>query len=50
MADIDEEEDRERSEHLEHLEDLEGFEEGAGCVEIWEALSERRSRAESTED
>lgn len=47
MADIDEEEDRERSQHLEHLE---GFEEGAGCVEIWEALSERRSRAESTED
>lgn len=47
MSDIDAEEDRERSERLE---DLEGLEEGAGCVEIWETLSERRSRAESTED
>ncbi|WP_336344739.1 hypothetical protein [Halalkalicoccus ordinarius] len=45
--DIDSEEDRKRPERLE---DLEGLEEGAGCVEIWEALSERRSGAESTED
>lgn len=40
---MDANEDRE---HLKHLEDVE---EGAGCVEIWETLSERRSRTESTE-
>lgn len=34
------------NEDREHLEDVE---EGAGCVEIWETLSERRSRTESTE-
>lgn len=47
MSDIDSKEDRERPERLE---ELEGLEEGAGCVEIWEALSERRSRTETTED
>lgn len=47
MSDIDSEENRECPERLE---DLEGLEEGAGCVEIWEALSERRSRTETTED
>lgn len=28
---------------------LEGLENGAGCTEIWERLSEQRSRPESTE-
>lgn len=47
MADIDSEEERERPVDLEHVEEIV---EGAGCVEIWEALSERRSRTESTGD
>lgn len=34
-------------EDWEHLEELE---EGAGCVEVWEELSERRSKAESMEN
>ena len=34
------------NEDREHLEDIE---EGAGCIEIWEELSERRSKAESPE-
>lgn len=35
------------NEDREHLEDLE---DGAGCVEIWKKLSERRSQTESREN
>lgn len=35
------------NEDREHLEDIE---ESVGCVEIWEELSERRSKAESAEN
>lgn len=38
------------NEDREHLKRLECMEEGAGCVEIWEELSERRSKAKSTEN